>query len=151
MKDEYTEGNYYTIGHIAQFTGLTDRTIRNYISMGILTGEKINGVWHFTPEQVRDFVSHSTVYPSIQAKKNGKVFDFLMDTKKQSHQICAILDLPGEDEKVVPEYFCHTITAGDFQNITFSFDSINHAPRVILKGDAGEVLRLMNGFYSRNS
>ena len=42
----------YTIANIVQFTGLTDRTIRNYISSGILIGEKTNGVWQFTPEQV---------------------------------------------------------------------------------------------------
>ena len=58
-------GNYYTIGHIVQFTGLTDRTIRSYIAGGILQGEKINGIWHFTPEQVDAFLRHSAVRPSI--------------------------------------------------------------------------------------
>ena len=40
MKDTQATENYYTLGHIVQFTGLTDRTLRNYISMGILQGEK---------------------------------------------------------------------------------------------------------------
>ena len=44
MEDTNATGNYYCIAHIVQFTGLTDRTIRNYISNGILQGEKINGI-----------------------------------------------------------------------------------------------------------
>ena len=33
-------GNYYLINHLVMFTGLTDRTIRNYIASGILQGKK---------------------------------------------------------------------------------------------------------------
>ena len=39
MKDTSATGNYYCIAHLVQFTGLTDRTIRNYISLGILKGD----------------------------------------------------------------------------------------------------------------
>lgn len=45
---ENTE-KYYLINHLVMITGLTDRTIRSYIASGILQGEKINGLWHFTP------------------------------------------------------------------------------------------------------
>ena len=48
-------GNYYTLGHLSQITGLTDRTLRTYLSKGILEGEKINGVWHFTEVQLDAF------------------------------------------------------------------------------------------------
>lgn len=37
-------GEYYTINPVTLLTGLTDRTIRNYIRMGLLQGEKINGL-----------------------------------------------------------------------------------------------------------
>ena len=53
MNDCSAVGNYYTIGHITQCTGLTDRTIRTYISMGFLQGEKINGLWQFTDELLK--------------------------------------------------------------------------------------------------
>ncbi len=58
-------GNYYLISHLLRITGLSDRTIRNYISSGILQGEKINWLWHFTPEQVERFICHPAVRPSI--------------------------------------------------------------------------------------
>lgn len=150
MKDTSATGNYYCIGHLVQFTGLTDRTIRNYIASGILEGEKINGLWHFTPEQVQSFVCHPAVRPSIQAKRNGRIFDFLLDTKKTEHQACVILDLPGVEEKEASEFFCYTITDGEFHNIQFSLDAFSGVPRVILNGDTGEIMRLVNEFYSRN-
>lgn len=146
MNNITTIENYYTIGHIVQVTGLSDRTIRNYISSGILEGEKINGLWHFTPEQVETFIRHSAVRPSIIAKKNALIYDYLLDTRKTEPEICMILDLPDKDEKEVAEFFCYTISNENFHNIQFSFDSLNGLPRVILKGNSQEVLRLANQY-----
>lgn len=138
--------NYYLINHLVLFTGLTDRTIRNYISSGILQGEKIDGLWHFTPEQVESFICHPAVRPSILAKQHSAVYDFLSDNKKDDFEICMILDIPGSGKKEIAEYFCYHISNEDYQNIHFSFDGVTKVPRVILKGNAAEVLRLVNGF-----
>ena len=144
-------GNYYLINHLVLFTGLTDRTIRNYISSGILQGEKINGLWHFTPEQVEHFICHPAVRPSILAKQHAIIYDFLLDNKKNDFEICMILDVPGKRKKEIAEYFCYRISNEDFQNIRFSFDGVTSVPRVILKGNAVEVLRLVNGFTQNQS
>ena len=138
--------NYYLINHLVLITGLTDRTIRNYISSGILQGEKINGLWHFTPEQVEQFVGHPAVRPSILAKHNAVVYDFLLDAPKTDFEICMILDIPNRNPKEVAEYFCYRINNGKFQNIRFSFDQMKGVPRVIIKGVASEVMGLVNGF-----
>lgn len=142
-------GKYYVINHLVMFTGLSDRTIRNYIASGILQGEKINGLWHFTPEQVEEFVRHPAVRPSILAKNNGLVYDFLLDTKKTRQEMCVILDTPCADKKTVAEYFCYSINSGGYHNIQFSFDGVMETSRVILKGDAAEVLRLVNEYNSK--
>ena len=144
-------GNYYVINHVVMFTGLTDRTIRNYISSGILQGEKINGLWHFTPEQVEEFVRHPAVRPSILAKNNGIVYDFLLDDKKKNSEICLILDIPNVEKKEVAEYFCDSICNGEFSKIQFSFDGVTENARVILKGDADDVLKLVNEFQTKYS
>jgi len=113
------EGHYYLIRHLVLFTGLSDRTIRNYIASGILRGEKINGLWHFTPEQVDAFLHHPAVRPSILAKRNATVYDFLLDTGKKSCEACIILDLPGRSEKKVSEHFCYRINTKEAANIHF--------------------------------
>ena len=141
-------GNFYVINHLVMFTGLTDRTIRNYIASGILQGEKINGLWHFTPEQVDDFVRHPSVRPSILAKNNSLVYDFLLESKKKKQEICLILDTLNEDKESVAEFFCYHISNGDYHDIQFAFDGVTEMTRIILKGDATEVLRLVNEYNS---
>ena len=58
-----------------------------------------------------------------------------------------ILDLPEADRKTLAEFFCYRISEGNFRNIRFSFDGVGKTPRVILKGDAREVLTLVNAYY----
>ena len=112
-----------------------------------MQGEKIDGLWHFTPEQVEDFIRHPSVRPSILAKNNGLVYNFLLNDRKASQEACVILDIPGVEKKKLAEFFCHRISEGNHQNIRFSFDGVGNTPRVILKGDAWEVLRLVNAYY----
>lgn len=144
MKEEM-----YTINHITLFTGLSDRTIRNYISLGFLQGEKINGMWHFSPEQVESFLRNPAVRPSIVAKNNALIYDFLLDSKKQEPQCCIVLDMPDEDRKKIAEYFCYSISNGNYRNIYFSFDSVDGTPRVILKGYTKDVLELVNNWENK--
>lgn len=143
--------NYYQINHIVLFTGLSDRTIRNYIASGVLQGEKINGVWHFTPEQIESFICHPAVRPSILAKHNAAVYDFLLGSSKKACEACVILDLPGKSEKEAAEYFCYRINNGNYHNIHFSFNSLKNVPRIILTGNATEVLQLVNGYAKENN
>lgn len=138
-------GHYYTLGHLTQFTGLTDRTLRTYLSKGILEGEKINGVWHFTEAQLDAFFRHPAVRPAVQAKNNSIVYDFMLDTKKTAQQACVILDLPNADPEEISRFFCEAICCGDYQNLRFSFDGIT-SPRVILSGPADQILSLVNSY-----
>ena len=138
-------GHYYTLGHLTLFTGLTDRTLRTYLTKGILEGEKINGVWHFTEAQLDAFFRHPTVRPSLIAKKNATVYDFLLESKRTEPRICVILDLPGADREAVSEFFCDAITGGSFRDLRFSFDGID-SPRVILSGHPDEILSLVNSY-----
>ena len=142
------EGNLYTLGHLAMFTGLTDRTLRNYIKLGLLQGEKINGIWHFTAEEVERFISDKAVRPSILAKNNALIYDFLLDRKKTNEECVIVLDLADRDRKEVSEFFCYSITNGGYKNIHFSMDAPRGGyPRVILKGDTDQVMRLVNEYY----
>lgn len=139
----------YVINHLTLMTGLSDRTIRSHLAQGNLKGEMINGMWHFTPEQVMDFVTHPAVRPGIVTKNNSLVYDFLTNTKHETPQVCMILDLPGEDRKALGEYFSYTISNGDYHAIRFAFDGVGATPRVILSGDTEEVLRLVGSYRSR--
>ena len=143
---EHTE-ELYLISHLTLFTGLTDRTIRNHIASGFLQGEKINGLWHFTPEQVDQFLRHPAVRPGILAKNNAIVYDFLTDGKKQEPTGCFIMDLPGEDTKKSTEFFCYEIANGNFHGLQFSYDSVGGTPRIILRGPVEQILPLVTRYF----
>ena len=145
----FSSDSTYTLGNLKDFTGLTDRTLRNYLTMGILQGEKRNGVWHFTAEQVNEFISHPTVRPSIVAKNNASVYDFLLGREDTENQCCTVLDLPKNQRKNAIEYFCANVNKGEFQNIRFSLDSSMGKPvRIILKGSAKHIVQLISAYYS---
>jgi len=117
-------GHYYLIKHLTLITGLTDRTIRNYLTLGILQGEKINGLWHFTAEQVEEFLRHPAVRPSILAKQNSLIYDFLAASKKTANETCMILDLPGTDAEKLTEYFNHEFMSDTSANCAFTDNGI---------------------------
>ena len=146
------EEKLYLISHLVLITGLSDRTIRNYIASGILNGEKINGIWHFTPEEVDAFINNPAVRPSIIAKNNSIVYDFIINNGEKEEEACVILDLPKADIKETAEFFCYRISSGNFENINFSFDGYAKTPRVILKGKPEDVFGLIDEYYksSRN-
>ncbi len=141
----------FLINHLLLLTGLSERTIRSYIASGILEGEKINGLWHFTPEQVEQFISHPAVRPSILAKQNSIVYDFLLEDKKKSQEMCVVFDVPGADKKELANYFCYEISNGAYSGIQFAFDGIPQTPRVILSGEPMQVMSLIQGYRNKHS
>ena len=141
------EEELYLISHITLITGLSDRTIRNYIASGILKGEKINGIWHFTPEEVDAFIKNPAVRPSIVAKNNSVVYDFMLNDSKKEEETCVILDLPKCDIKETAEIFCYGIINGDYKDINISFDGNYKTPRIILRGKPSDVFGLIGDYY----
>lgn len=142
------EGELYTLRHLTLFTGLTDRTLRNYLHLGLLEGEKINGLWHFSPQQVERFLHHPAVRPSIQARENSVVYDFLLDDHKKTAQICIILDLPGAKEKETAEFFCYEISNNaSYHDLQFAFDSVTGVPRITLRGPAEQITGLTQKYF----
>lgn len=141
-------GHYYVLSHLVQFTGLTDRTLRNYIASGILQGEKINGMWHFTPEQFEAFMAHPAVRPSILAKHHSLVYDFLLDMKKPAPDMCVVLDIPHASHKDAAEFFCYRINQSENNSLRFSFHGENEHARIILTGSPAAVTQLLKEYYT---
>lgn len=140
--------HFYVMSQLVQFTGLTDRTLRNHLASGILQGEKCNGMWRFTPEQVETFLAHPAVRPGILARNHSLVYDFLMDTKKPCQQTCMILDIPSGNAEDISAFFCNRINEGGDNSLRFSFHMQAPHSRVILTGPCTAVLALVNEYYA---
>ena len=67
MNNELLHDETYTIGQVVMMTGLTDRTIRNYLALGFLEGEKQDGQWRFTAEQLEVFMRHPSASTMVRS------------------------------------------------------------------------------------
>lgn len=139
---------YYTLNDLALMTGLTTRTLRNYLKMGILKGERVEGIWNFTEEEIAEFFENSYVISGIQAKNRAIVFDFLAHNKKQDNEICTILDLHVQQEEAeeISAFFCEEVGKRE-ERIKLSFEKNGAYVRVILRGYEDSVMEILNKYY----
>ena len=141
----------YTLDDIAMMTGFSTRTLRNYLNQGILKGEKTDGKWQFTAEEIDRFFAEPFVKEGLRIKRNAIVFDFLADRSKQAKSACVILDIPVsmKESKTLSEFFCKQMeTASD---AVFTFDWNNGSARVILSGAEESVANIMEAYHRMHS
>ena len=139
----------YTIEQLSLMTGLTTRTLRNYLKSEILHGSKDAGIWQFTEEQVSQFVAHPSVRPSIQAKHQAIIYDFLARQDHSENEMCILLDRSLEERraKEVADFFCSAVSGRSHIRFAFSYES--GKARYILKGAEADISQIMKEFYSR--
>mgnify|MGYP002626706785 CR=1 FL=1 len=138
----------YNLNQVAEITGFTTRTLRNYLRQGFLEGEKIDGNWSFTEEELGKFLSDPFVKQGLESKRNAIVHDFLADTDKKENSICLILDCPVNNEEAMEnaDFFCKVINE-KISDVRFTFRNERHMARYILRGSEDSVVSLMKEFY----
>ena len=140
---------YYTLNEVAMMTGLTTRTLRNYLKMNVLKGEKIDGIWKFTEEEFAEFIQNPYVKPSLQAKNKAIVFDFLAQNEKRTNEICTIIDVceDSNEAEEISAFFCEEINKRNEGKINFSYEKNGSYVRVILRGYEDTVMEILNAYY----
>ena len=137
----------YSIEQLSMITGLTTRTLRNYLKSELLKGSKETGAWQFTEEQVSEFMTHPAVRPSIQAKRHAIVYDFLADQDQSENELCILLHhtLGKKEAGKIADFFCEQAT--ELNHVRFSYAYEAGKARYILKGAEAEIGRVMAEFY----
>ena len=140
---------YYTLNDLALMTGLTTRTLRNYMKKGILKGERVEGIWKFTKEEIAEFFDNPYVISGVQAKNRAVVFDFLAQNKKQYNEICTIIDLCIEQKKAeeISVFFCEKVGKRNDERIKVTCEKNDAYVRVILRGPENSVMEILNEYY----
>ena len=131
----------FTINELANFTGLTTRTIRNYINIGLIHGTKINGKWQFEDEEMDRILTDPYIRLSIQSKKKSLVEDFMIMDKKQANEMCVILDSKQtiEERNDVIQFINDYLNNKDC-GINMAFEQIKDYARLIITGPEAKVL-----------
>ena len=140
----------YNLNDVATITGLTTRTLRNYLKIDLLKGEKIDGNWSFTDEELEAFMSNPVVKQAIKTKRNAVVYDFLSDPFKRGNRICTIMDLPVSDEEAseTANFFSDLVNKNG-SDITFNYNQEKGFSRFILSGSEDQVVDFMKAYYEQ--
>lgn len=88
------EQKWYTVAEVAKMTGLTDRTIRNYLKDGTMHGKKIGVQWRFTEDDINALFQDADFGQNLTKAENNLLEVFLRE-KKESISECSVLDIPG--------------------------------------------------------
>ena len=136
----------YTIKELSLMSGLTDRTLRNYLKLGFLKGEKKEGVWYFSVDQIEAFFTQDVVVAAMESNRKALVFDFLANDKKDKNAACIILDLPEDDSGRVSSFFCDAVSKRN--GLTMTFTKKKHRNRVILVGDEDTVYDVISEYHA---
>lgn len=136
----------YHLNDLALMTGLTTRTLRNYLTQGLLHGEKADGVWQFTDAELDRFFSDPFVKEALKIKRSSVVFDFLADRNKETARTCVILDIPASRVKGsrISAFFCEKMC--DTEDVRFNYGWEKGLCRVILSGAADSVAKIMGAY-----
>ena len=140
----------YNLNQLAMITGLTTRTLRNHLKQGLLSGEKIDGNWSFTEEELEAYIADPSVKQAILAKQHAVVYDFLADPFKKTNRICTIMDFPISLEEAlsIAQFFGKEISDHG-SDIEFRYINEKHYARFILSGAEDQVHDLLQAYYDR--
>ena len=139
----------YSINDVSMMSGFSDRTLRNYMNLGLLHGEKINGKWQFTAEDLGAFFADPNVKQGLKIKDKKQIFDFIANDKKTESAACIVLDLAVNlaEGNRISALFCDLVNEQEDVKFSYTFDH-NHA-RVVLTGPEQQVRKIMETYYKR--
>lgn len=152
------EQKFYTVADVARVTGLTSRTIRNYIKAGELHGVKVGVQWRFTEADITHLFQETDGREDLSSLGGNRVSDFLerdlnVNTlneegeEKKDTEACVILDMPFPDimsrtngKNVIKEQL-----ERHKGSIGFSYEEKEeNYLRIVLTGDFEEINKLVS-------
>lgn len=138
---------FFTVADVAKITGLSERTIRNYLEDGRLKGKKVGVQWRFTRENIENLFMAPKVSDSMANARREMVLDFLEHKSKARPRLCFIYDIPCQTEEEAT-HLCEPIldkvnAIKSEGELRFSFQEHGGVARLILMGEPRLVQKVL--------
>lgn len=153
----------YTAEDVAQITGLTLRTIRNYIKDGRLKGCRIGVQWRFTAADIQalfDAPAPAAAEMAVTAEPEEMepepetmrlVREFIQRKKAPRFCACSIVDIPGVSEQDARFLYNRMQSlAAVYQDgpkrleLTYEYDEMREQARFVFSGAMEQACTMMN-------
>ncbi len=139
--------SYYTVEDVAKITGLSTRTIRNYLKDGKLQGKKIGVQWRFTEENIKNLFTFQEVADSMSEARHQMVLDFLQKKEIEGPEACTIYAVAcssGEEAQKLSKPVLEVVNRLKKQGkLSFSFECFDGLARFYFVGEAVLVQELL--------
>lgn len=140
----------FSLSQLSEMSMLTQRTLHNYMKRGLLHGEKTASGWRFSDDEVARFWAQPFVSAAVNSRQLGIADDFLSRGISTSGQILMVYDYetksPDEAFRLC-EYFLSAVKQSSGMRFAYRYD--DDMMRVTLRGNAEEVMTVMNGAFQK--
>lgn len=137
------EQKLYTVADVAELTGLTSRTIRNYLKDGTLRGKKIGVQWRFTEEDINRLFSEVDEAGKKVMHPEDVISDFLKETESETHKSCLVIDIPFAGDAQLQEELQRLEAFAEEESETFSYAcEVIEGHRILRVAVAGKTERI---------
>lgn len=137
----------YTVRDVAQMTGLTERTIRNYIKDGKLQGKKVGVQWRFTKEDIENLFEGPYVSNKVKENDYERITRFINQKPIAGTGVILINEAAENEkalEKKVEEIISFVNQHKDFR-FSYQYFKEDKIAQFILIGD----IKLIEGFVEK--
>lgn len=147
--------NLYTVDDVAKMTGLTNRTIHNYIRDGKLQGKKVGVQWRFTEEDIDELFKDQKVENDVIDSRNTLVLDFLEKKNRHMPESCSIIDYPSQNRKEADDLckkllnFVNKINENEAPKFSYQFIEKQRVARFIIIGEIQQVNDIMQLVHTK--
>lgn len=120
----------YSIKDIMLMYSLSERTVRRYLSDGVITGTKIGGVWRFTDVDVDSFSTQKRIKSKLKTEVNQILYDYINtpNPKKNKSHCFSMIDvrLQSKENKELQNIIFDVISKGHDLQMKYYYDNGNY-------------------------
>lgn len=120
-------------------SGLTTRTIRNYLKLGLLKGSKENNKWIFNEDDTIEFFKNSFVKQSIEIKNLSLVLESFNSEKEEVCNIIKIKDTLYENN-IISIYN----QINSYDNFSFKMHKENEIVKMVFRSNIETSLKFLS-------
>lgn len=137
---------HFTINDLALITGLSTRSLRSYISQGLLKGTMINRRWCFTNDNVEEFLNQPFIKEGQRIKFRAFVVEQI-DGINPHNETMLLHEMPGaveEIDKKIQTLLTKLSTINQPYQMKYYYDTKHHIGKLAIASSRDVIREIMN-------